>query len=180
MLVASKTRQLTVASIFSAIAVVFMIIAEFTPMFSHVVTWVSAGCLVIILKSSGQKMAILSTIVIAILGWMMTPSLFGSINFVMLYGTYPIVKIYFDKIKNVLARRLVKAVYFVAYTAISIALSFFVFGTQNLINNFEQRGILGLALPIGLLLFYASWYDWFFLKSMDTFWENKLQHLIKR
>ncbi|MCL1950174.1 MAG: hypothetical protein FWF59_10625 [Turicibacter sp.] len=178
MKVNNKTKQLALASILSSLAVAFMLLAEFTPVIPHMVRWVSAACIIIILNTCGHRIALMSVGVVAILSTLLMPNPFGFMDFALLYGTYPIVKTYFDKIPHKPTRIAVKSIYFALYVAITTAFSFFVFGSANMLAGFAQHGPIWLAVAIAAGLFYASWYEWFFIRAVNDFWEKRLKHMV--
>jgi hypothetical protein len=74
----------------------------------------------------------------------------SSITFIFMFGLYPILKTFFDKIKPKILRWLCKLLYYDVFITIAFQIIFFIFGSQELMEDmtkyFGEHGMLILLL----------------------------------
>ncbi|MCL1935005.1 MAG: hypothetical protein FWF57_01290 [Defluviitaleaceae bacterium] len=176
----NQTRNLVLTGILSSLAVVFMIISITIPTFGHVIRWFSGAIILIILYETNIKTTIIASVTVTLISIIFIPNLFIPIDFILLKGSYPIVRIFLNKINNKKIRMSIKSIYFMVYSGLSLYISFVFFANPNIIRNIERFGYIFLLINFSLGIFYASWYDWFWLKYVDIWYKNKLKNILNR
>lgn len=106
-----KTFQLTFASLICALSVALMWLSSFFPTLSLTIVAISGILIIAVLLECGYKSAILCFAATALLSVAIVPDKVNVIFYIFILGSYPIVKSFLEKIRNIKISYFVKLVY---------------------------------------------------------------------
>ncbi len=153
----SLSRRVAMGGVFSALAVVLMILSAYLPITTFAMPAFAGLCLVPICTEFGTKYAIIAFLGISILSFLFVfptnpePAFF----FLLLLGYYPIIQLYLNKIRSQALQYLLKLLLFnVALVAIYSILLFLIASPALVEELLEATGwFLGLLVFMGNITF---------------------------
>ncbi|MBE6767247.1 MAG: hypothetical protein IKL62_06840 [Clostridia bacterium] len=173
-----KTGYLTFGAVMSALAVVTMLMS-YVPTLTYSIPALAGMFIMVVVIEIGPKWALFSYISAAIVS-MLVAEPEAALFFVLLFGCYPIIKVYLERIKLKPVAYICKLLIFNA----AVVLIFFVFmklmGVETDFGGVEKYVIAGvwvLANAVFLVYDYAvkSVSNWYFYKL-----HSRVSKMIKR
>ena len=163
----SKARQIAIGGVFSALSFVLMFLSSFMPL---TFLWVqlSGFVIMIIMVETGRKSAFLAYIAVALMCFMLLPNIVIVMEFALIIGYYPIIKMWLDDIERTFIRRAVKLAVFLAFTATSLFVSAHIFGIATIELGFY------LAIPIGQMTIFCMVND-YLLGHVHQYYTTKIR-----
>jgi len=154
----SKIQQLAIGGIFSAIGVMLMFMSSFMPL---TYLWVMSGGFVtmVIMIEAGRKTAFLAYVVITLMCFILLPNIVIIMEFALLIGYYPIIKMHLDNINRPLIRRAVKLAMFLLFSVAVLFISTQILGTTVLFGQVEQSRLF-ILIPMGQITIFCIAYDY--------------------
>ncbi|MCH5195209.1 MAG: hypothetical protein J1F28_00760 [Oscillospiraceae bacterium] len=165
--------------IMSALALAVMFVFGFVPMFEYI-TPAFAGVLIYVIREElGVKYGLVSYIAVGLLCLLITSNYEVAFLFIFLFGYYPILREYFQKLRFFLLRGLVK----LAVAAVAIAgcysILIFAFGMTQLLEDANDFGKYSAIILASLAMFAFAAYD-IFLGYLKFFYEKLLKPKIRK
>ena len=140
----AKIRQVAIASLFTAISVIICMAASLFPAMSLAIVALCGIATMIVILKCGYKYATLTYIASAVLIWILTPNKECAVYYTMLFGYYPLIRLWFERVQKravvvFLKTLLVNLLYIVVYLILKSVL-----WISEFTNTFEI--ITGAAL----------------------------------
>ena len=168
----SKTRQLAIGGIFSALSFTLMFLSSFMPL-TYLWVMFSGFVIMIIVTETGRKTAFLAYVSVALLCFILLPNVLIIMEFALLIGYYPIIKIWLDSINRILVRWVVKLAIFFASAVASLFITVYVLGIPVYFLQSEQTRFF-IAIPVAQITIFAIAYD-YFLRQIHQYYTTKLR-----
>lgn len=153
--------KVALGGIVSALCLVSMFMTGVIPILSLALPMVAGTLMMIIKEEVSTGWSFLTYTAVSLLSLFITFDKESSIMFIFLFGLYPILKTFFDRIKNRLLRLLAKLLYYNVSVTIAFQITFKLFGMQELadeMNQYFQHGMLVLLIitnPVFLMYDYV-------------------------
>jgi len=168
----SKTQQLAIGGIFSALSFTLMFLSSFMPL-TYLWVMFSGFVIMIIMTETGRKTAFLAYVIVALLCFVLLPNILIIMEFALLIGYYPIIKIWLDTINRTLVRWVVKLAVFLASAAASLFITVHILGIPISFLQPEQTSIF-TVIPMVQITIFAIAYD-YFLGQIHRYYTTKLR-----
>ncbi len=141
--------KVALGGIVSALCLVSMFMTGVIPILSLALPMISGTLMMIIKEEVSTGWSFLTYTAVSLLSLFITFDKESSIMFIFLFGLYPILKTFFDRIKNKPLRILAKLLYYNVSVTIAFQITFNLFGMQELadeMNQYFQHGMLILLI----------------------------------
>ncbi|MBO5163527.1 MAG: hypothetical protein J6B75_03680 [Ruminococcus sp.] len=173
--------RVALGGIVSALCLLCMFLAGIMPAFYLILPMAAGTLLMLIAEEVSISWAWLTYISVSLLSMFITADKEAALVFVMLFGHYPIFRIYLDKLKLRVLRFLIKAAVFnicaVAYFYVTV----FLFGIDQMLDDMNDIGRYGgwAFLGLGNLIFLLydfnleATYTLYIKRLMPTFLRGK-------
>ena len=154
----SKTRQLAIGAVFSALGFILMYMSSFMPL-TYLWVVLSGFMIMAIVTEAGRKAALCAYFAVSLLCIILLPNVMRVVEFAIFIGCYPVIKTWLDVIKHKSMRRMANGVIFIIFAVVSLFVSINVLGITIDFDEISQVGIL-VALPLGQMIFLGIFYDY--------------------
>ena len=154
----SKAQEISVAGIFSALSFVLMFLSAFMPL-TYLWVMLSGFAIMIIMIEAGQKTAFFAYISVTFLCFMLLPNIVISMEFALLIGYYPMIKLWLDNIERTLIRRAAKLAIFLIFSVVTLFISIHILGIVVAFGQVEQMRFF-ILIPIGQITIFCIAYDY--------------------
>jgi len=168
----SKTKQLAIGGIFSALSIMLMFMSSFMPL-TYLWVMLSGFVIMVIVIESGRRIAFLAYFVVALMSFILLPNIVIIMEFALLIGYYPIIKMWLDNIGRALVRMAIKLVIFLVFSVVILFISVQILGIAVIFGQAE-RSRLFYMIPIGQITIFCIAYD-YVLKSIHQYYVTNLQ-----
>ena len=118
----------------------------------------SGFVIMVIMIEAGHKTAFLAHIAVTLMCFMLLPNIVILLEFALLIGYYPIIKMWLDNIARTLIRRLTKLAIFLVFAAATLFISIQIFGVGVMFGYDQAR--LFVLIPIGQITIFCIAYDY--------------------
>ncbi len=136
----NASYKVALGGVISSMSLFVMFMTGILPAFYIAFPMLAGGLLLVIVADIGVKWAFVTYIGIGLLSLFITPDKEAALMFIMLFGHYPILKQYIDRLKTALIRFVLKVlIYNVCIVAI-FKLSMLVLGVDDMFADFEFLG----------------------------------------
>lgn len=139
--------KVALCGVFSALALVLMMLTTIIPVGTYALPIISGILLVAIVIEFNTKWAFAVYFVVSVLSFLMSGDKEAVLYFVLFFGYYPIVKSYFERLKSKVLQWILKYAVFNAGMVVSFYLGIFVLGIPE-----DSFLIFGFNLPLVFLL----------------------------
>lgn len=151
--------RVALGGIVSALCLLCMFLAGIMPVFYLILPMVAGVLLMIIAEEVSLGWAWLTYIAVDILSMLITADKESALVFVMLFGHYPMVRMYLEKIKFRGLKYLLKGLIF-NFCAISFFLvTVFIFGMDQMLTDMNDLGKFGGLILLGMVNIVYVLYD---------------------
>lgn len=157
----STSYKVALGGIISALCLVSMFLTGVIPILSLALPMIAGTLMMIIKVEVSTGWSFLTYIAVSMLSLFVTFDKESSVMFIFLFGLYPILKTFFDKVKLKLVRVLSKLIYYNVSVTIAFQITFKLFGMEELadqMNQYFPHGMLVLLIatnPIFLMYDYV-------------------------
>lgn len=151
--------RVALGGIVSALCLLCMFLAGIMPVFYLILPMVAGVLLMIIAEEVSLGWAWLTYIAVDILSMLITADKESALVFIMMFGHYPMVRMYLEKIKFRGLRYLLKALIFNFCTISFFLVTVFVFGMEQMLTDMNDLGKFGGAILLGLANIVFALYD---------------------
>ena len=128
----------------------------------------------VVVIETGRKTAFLAYIAVALMCVMLLPNIVIAMEFALLFGYYPIIKMWLDDIGRTFVRRVVKLTIFLIFAVVSLFISIHVLG----IAITGQMSVY-IAIPLGQITIFCIVND-YLLGHIHQHYTTKLRPIISR
>ncbi|MEE7581898.1 MAG: hypothetical protein UDO63_01635 [Oscillospiraceae bacterium] len=157
----STSYKVALGGIISALCLVSMFLTGVIPILSLALPMIAGTLMMIIKVEVSTGWSFLTYIAVSMLSLFVTFDKESSVMFIFLFGLYPILKTFFDKVKLKLVRVLSKLIYYNVSVTIAFQITFKLFGMEELadqMNQYFPHGMLVLLIatnPVFLMYDYV-------------------------
>lgn len=151
----NASYKVALGGVISSMSLFVMFLTGILPAFYIAFPMLAGGLLLVIVSDVGVKWAFVTYIGIGLLSLFITPDKEAALMFILLFGHYPILKQYIDKLKIMPLRLVLKiAVYNICIVTI-FKLSMLVLGVEDMFADFEFLGkyVVPVLLAFTTLVF---------------------------
>ncbi len=106
-----NTSKLTYGALLSGLSVVFLWLSAFFPTLSLTIVAIAGILIISVLIECGYRYAILCYIAVSVLSFMLVTDRINVLFYIFILGSYPIVKSFLERIKNIYLSYFVKLIY---------------------------------------------------------------------
>ena len=142
--------RVALGGIVSALCLVTMFLAGVLPALYLVLPMIAGVLMMIIAEEVSRCWALLTYISVSILSLLITFDKEAALIFIMLFGHYPILRMYIDKLPLKLLRWIVKFAVFNACILGYFYTTVYIFGLQQMLDEFEEYGRYGAQIMLVL------------------------------
>lgn len=150
--------RVALGGIVSALCLLCMFLAGIMPIFYLILPMAAGVLLMIIAEEVSMSWAWLTYTAVCLLSMLITADKESALVFIMLFGHYPMVRMYLQKLKFRLLRFIIKAAVFNICTIAFFYVTVFIFGIDQMLTDMNDigkyGGILFLALANVIFVLY--------------------------
>ena len=151
--------RVALGGIVSALCLLCMFLAGIMPVFYLILPMAAGILLMIIAEEISMSWAWLTYLAVCLLSMLITADKESALVFVMLFGHYPMVRIYLEKLKFKTLRYILKALIFNSCSISFFLVTVFIFGIDQMLTDMNDIGKFGGALFLGLANVIFVLYD---------------------
>ncbi|MDE5861995.1 MAG: hypothetical protein K2J36_04425 [Ruminococcus sp.] len=171
--------RVALGGIVSALCLTAMFFAGIMPALYLLLPMVAGVLMMIIAVEVNTGWAWLTYIAVGLLSLFITFDKEASLIFIMLFGHYPIIKFYLDRIKSRFLRNLIKFAVFNVCAVSYFFVTVYIFGLDQMSEEFEEIGRYGSYVMLGLCNIIFVMYD-LNLDMCNQMYRKKLMPRLKR
>jgi len=176
----STIKAVALGGVFTAFAVVLMLLSSFMPL-SYFWVMVAGLVMAVLVMELGQKYAVCAFLATSVLSFLLVPNLLMSIEFVALYGLYPSVLLpLILKVESKKWRFFLKLLVFAFNGWALFYLGTFITGLNVVSQQLLERGELFLFVPIGVTVLGNFAYDYFLSTSMKWYKQDLRRRIFNK
>ncbi len=151
--------RVALGGIVSALCLLCMFLAGIMPVFYLILPMAAGVLLLIIAEEVSLGWAWLTYIAVDILSMLITADKESALVFIMLFGHYPMVRMYLEKIKFRGLRNLIKVLIYNFCIISFFLVTVFVFGMEQMLTDMNDLGKYGGLILLGLANIVYMLYD---------------------
>lgn len=152
--------RVALGGIVSALCLVTMFLAGIMPAFYIVLPMTAGIFLMIIAEEVSTKWALLTYISTSILSLFITADKEAALLFVLIFGHYPIIRYFLQRIKLSPLRFLIKLIVFNIGFAVFFYTTVYLFGIEQMLESIEGIGKYGWIFALVICNFIFIMYDY--------------------
>lgn len=152
--------RVALGGVLCSLALLAMFMTGLAPFFTYLCPMFAGGLVVVLLIEAGAKWATAAYVAVAILSVFTTPDKEAAMIFLFLFGHYPIVKVYLEKIPSRLWEYAAKLGLFNVCSVSCYWVIINVFGIGQLLESLGDWGQYGLLIFLGLANLVFLMYDY--------------------
>ena len=133
----NKVRNLAFSSMVVAVNVVICAVASFFSTMSLAITAISGIVIAFLVLQCGYKYSLLAYIASAVLAILLTPNKECAIYYALLFGHYPILKLFLQRIEKKFFVWLIKLLAANVLYAVVFVITTYIIGVSEVIGNYE-------------------------------------------
>ena len=151
--------RVALGGIVSALCLVTMFLAGVLPALYIVLPMIAGVLMMIIAEEVSKSWALLTYIAVSILAMFITFDKEAALLFILIFGHYPILRLYTEKLPMKWLRRLVRMLIFnicvIAYFYVTV----YIFGLDEMLDEFDDYGRYGAYIMLGMANIIFVLYD---------------------
>lgn len=170
--------RVALGGIVSALCLLCMFLAGIMPAFYLILPMAAGVLLMIIAEEVSISWAWLTYISVSILSMFMTADKEAALVFVMVFGHFPILRLYLEKIKLKGLRWIIKLIIFNLCAVGFFYVTVFIFGIQQMLEEMNEFGKYGAVILLALCNIIFILYDmnlWAFYRIYCIKLKNKFK-----
>lgn len=146
----NKSTSVALGGIVSGLSVLLMFFTGIFPFATYALPAMAGLLLVVIVVEYGAKSAWCVYAAVSLLAALITPDREAAVMFVLFFGYYPILKASIERIHSKAVEYLLKFLVFNVAMIASYLLIIYVFGIQDILEEFGEIGKYGAWIMLGL------------------------------
>jgi len=151
--------RVALGGIVSALCLVTMFLAGVLPALYIVLPMIAGVLMMIIAEEVSKSWALLTYIAVSILAMFITFDKEAALMFILLFGHYPILRLYTDKLPLKWLRRLVRLLIFNVCVVVYFYVTVYIFGLDQMLEEFDDFGRYGAYIMLALANVIFVLYD---------------------
>ncbi len=151
--------RVALGGIVSSLCLLCMFLAGIMPMFYLILPMVAGILLMIIAEEVSLSWAWLTYIAVGILSLFITADKESALVFIMIFGHFPIIRLYLEKLKLKILRWLIKLVIFNACAVSFFYVTVYIFGIREMLEEMNEYGKYGAMILLVLCNILFVLYD---------------------
>lgn len=171
--------RVALGGIVSALCLVTMFLAGIMPALYLVLPLIAGVLLMIIAEEVSKGWAALTYISVGILSLFITADKEAALIFIMMFGHYPILRFYLDRISLSLFRGIVKLAVFNACTLAYFYVTVYIFGLSEVLEDMDEFGRYGGAIMLAACNLIFILYD-YNLRSFHKIYVKRIMPKFRR
>lgn len=171
--------KVALGGIVSALCLMCMFLAGIMPMFYLILPMIAGILLMIIAEEVNKSWAWLTYISVSILSIFITADKESALVFIMLFGHFPILRLYIEKIRLKILRWLMKLVIFNVCAVSFFYTTVFIFGIDQMLEDMNDLGRYGAVIMLVLCNIIFVLYD-LNMHILYYLYKRKFMPLLKR
>lgn len=171
--------RVALGGIISALCLLCMFMAGIIPAFYLILPMAAGVLLMIIASEVSISWAVLTYISVSILSIFITADKEAALVFIMVFGHYPILRYYLERMKFKVLRYFIKLAVFNICVIAFFYVTVFVFGIDQMLEEMEEFGKYGAAILLALANVIFVLYD-FNLGAIYTLYLKQLMPKFRR
>lgn len=171
--------RVALGGIVSALCLTAMFFAGIMPALYLVLPMIAGVLMMIIAVEVSTGWAWLTYIAVGLLSLFITFDKEAALIFIMLFGHYPILKFYIDRIPVCFFRRIIKFLIFNVCILMYFFVTVYIFGLDQMLEEFDEIGRYGAYIMLGLCNIIFAMYD-MNLNACHNIYKNKIMPKFRR
>lgn len=171
--------RVALGGIVSALCLTAMFFAGIMPALYLVLPMIAGVLMMIIAVEVSTGWAWLTYIAVSLLSLFITFDKEAALIFIMLFGHYPILKFYIDRIQVRFFRRMIKLLIFNVCVLLYFFITVYIFGLDQMLDEFDEIGKYGSYIMLGLCNVIFIMYD-INLDVCHNMYRNKIMPKFRR
>lgn len=171
-----QTASLALCGVLCGLSVVVLSMSALFPSLSYVIPMVAGALLIVPSIEFGTRSALTSYAAVSVIGMLILPEKEAPLMYVFLFGLYPVIKKYFERIPRRVPEYLAKFAYFNAAAAAAVAIATFVLSIP-LDDGSLGKWLIPAMLVLGNIAFL--FYD-YTLTLVVTLYVRRLQPMLRK
>ena len=151
--------RVALGGIVSALCLVTMFLAGVLPALYLVLPMTAGVLMMIIAEEVSKSWALLTYIAVGMLSMLITFDKEAALIFILLFGHYPIIRMYIQKLPLKLLRWIIKFAVFNICILAYFYTTVYIFGLQQLLEEFDDYGRYGAQIMLGIANIVFVMYD---------------------
>lgn len=151
--------RVALGGIVSALCLVTMFLAGVLPALYIVLPMIAGVLMMIIAEEVSKSWALLTYIAVSILAMFITFDKEAALLFILIFGHYPILRLYTEKMPLKWLRRLVRLLIFNACVIAYFYVTVYIFGLDEMLDEFDDYGRYGAYIMLGMANIIFFLYD---------------------
>lgn len=151
--------RVALGGIVSALCLVTMFLAGVLPALYIVLPMIAGVLMMIIAEEVSKSWALLTYIAVSILAMFITFDKEAALLFILIFGHYPILRLYTEKLPLKWLRRLVRLLIFNACVIAYFYVTVYIFGLDEMLDEFDDYGRYGAYIMLGMANIIFVLYD---------------------
>ena len=140
--------RVALGGIVSALCLVSMFLAGVLPALYLVLPMIAGMLLMIIAAEVGKRWALMTYISVSLLSMIITFDKEAALIFIMLFGHYPILRLYIEKLRSKLLMLIIKLAVFNVCAVSYFYVTVYIFGIEEMVDEFERFGKYAMAVVL--------------------------------
>jgi hypothetical protein len=162
------SKQAAIGGIFAAMNIVLILMSSYIPIWKISILVIASLVTAAIVIELGIRISLIYYACVSLISMIITSFLPSVFEYVLLFGIYPILKYYFELIRNFVIQYIVKIISF----NILFSITYFLLNTTFLTGNFSTP----IIFIIGNIIFVI--YD-FVLSGLISYYYNRIKKHIR-
>lgn len=171
--------RVALGGIVSALCLTAMFFAGIMPALYLVLPMIAGVLMMIIAVEVSTGWAWLTYIAVGLLSLFITFDKEAALIFIMLFGHYPILKFYIDRIQVRFFRKIIKFLIFNVCILMYFFVTVYIFGLDQMLEEFDEIGRYGAYIMLGLCNIIFAMYD-MNLNVCHNIYKNKIMPKFRR
>lgn len=171
--------RVALGGIVSALCLTAMFFAGIMPALYLVLPMIAGVLMMIIAVEVSTGWAWLTYIAVGLLSLFITFDKEAALIFIMLFGHYPILKFYIDRIQVRFFRKIIKFLIFNVCILVYFFVTVYIFGLDQMLEEFDEIGRYGAYIMLGLCNIIFAMYD-MNLNVCHNIYKNKIMPKFRR
>ena len=151
--------RVALGGIVSALCLVTMFLAGVLPALYIVLPMIAGVLMMIIAEEVSKSWALLTYIAVSILAMFITFDKEAALLFILIFGHYPILRLYTEKLPLKWLRRLVRMLIFNVCVIAYFYVTVYIFGLDEMLDEFDDYGRYGAYIMLGMANIIFVLYD---------------------
>ncbi len=151
--------RVALGGIVSALCLVTMFLAGVLPALYIVLPMIAGVLMMIIAEEVSKSWALLTYIAVSILAMFITFDKEAALLFILIFGHYPILRLYTEKMPLKWLRRLVRMLIFNVCVITYFYVTVYIFGLDEMLEEFDDYGRYGAYIMLGMANIIFVLYD---------------------